>query len=175
MQLKCSPNQKPPITSEQYVRDLVYFTNGFQLPREAVFGNPTHYEPHQGDPNQSDTSVVVSMPEGRCGGDTGQKTLYYKRLFLDQLVALNPAPIVMPPVAFLISALLPQINAIYGVNLDVTDIVDGQVQPGVGSVVIQANPNSLAWQSSLTVQVKYDFFSLIKVYDMLGFDVVPAL
>lgn len=174
MQLKCYPNQKPPITSEQYVRDLVYFTNGFHLPRDAVFANPTHYEPHQGDPNQSDTSVVVSMPQGRCGGDTGQKTLYYKRLFLSQLTQLTPGAIILPLASFSFSSILPQINALYGINLDVTDIIDRECSPGDDTFLLRANPNSLAWQTDIYLPIKFDVFALITVTNLFGFDPVPA-
>jgi len=160
MRLTSYPAQKTPTTSEQYIRDLVYFTNGFHLPKDAVFGTPTHYTPLPGDSNQSDTQVVVSMLQGRCSGDTGQKTLFYRRLFLSQLNPVNSAAIVLPPQDFSLSQILPQINATYGINLDITDIVDRQCTPQDASFVLQANPNSLAWQDQVTLPIEFDLSQL---------------
>lgn len=169
MQLKFNLNQSPPSASEQFLRDLVFDVNGFHLPKDAVFGTPTHYTPLPADPNQSDTQVVVSMQQSRCSGDTGQRTLFYRRLFLSQLTPVSSAAIVLPPQNFSLSQILPQINATYGISLDITDIVDRQCTPQDGSFVLQANPNSLAWQDQIALPIEFDL-SQLQATSLAGFD-----
>lgn len=156
------------------MRDLVYFTNGFHLPKDAQFESPVHYEPFQGDPNHSDTSVVVYMQAGRCSGDTGQITLFYKRLFLNELIPMDSDPIVLPLQNFLLSSILPQINAKYAINLDVTDIIDRECTVSDGSFILQANPNSLAWQNELPLYLKFTLFASVTTFDLSGFVATPA-
>ena len=161
----------PPVMtgSGQDLRDLGFDVNGFHLPKDAVFGAPTHYTPLPADPNQSDTQVVVSMQQSRCSGDTGQRTLFYRRLFLSQLAPVSSAPIVLPPQNFSLSQILPQINATYGINLDITDIIDRQCTPADASFVLQANPNSLAWQDQITLPIEFDL-SKLQETSLAGFD-----
>lgn len=161
---------RPPMDSEQLVRALVFYNNGFHLPKEVVFGAPKHYAPLEGDPNQSDTSVRVSMPQGCYRGDMGHKWLHYRRLDFGQLVSPNPGGILLPPGAFSLVSILPKINALYGINLAAEDIVDATYTAGQGPATMQAYPTSLAWQGQINLPISLDLASVTPDTGLAGFD-----
>ena len=163
-----------PKTSEDLVRDMVFFTNGFHLPKQIVFGIPKHFAPLEGDPNQNDTAVRVSLPEGCYRGDMGHKWLYYKRLDFGTLIASNPDGIVLQPGTFTLVSILPQINALYRINLAEGDILDASYTVGGGPVTMHANPNSLAWQGQINLPVSGPLPDMVPNTELNGFDAVSA-
>lgn len=162
--------------SEQLLRDLIFTVTGFHLPAQATFGIPKALTPLQGDAIQNDTAVLVSMPQSPYGGDTGSKWLYYNRMDLGRLQPVTLSGILLPPgTAFTLSSMLPQINTLYGVNLDVSDIVDANYVAGNGPYTMQASSNSLAWEGQLNVAVVVDLSLMTPVTSLAGFDPAAML
>jgi hypothetical protein len=157
-----------PKTSEQLLRDLVFNTNGFHLPPDATFGTPTAFQPLPGDPWQADTFVEVSMPQGCWRPVKGSRTLYYRRMNMANLQGLVGATLNLPEAPFLLSSQLAAINAYYGINLAAPDITDITYPEGTTQFVMQANPNSLAWEGQ-TVLNPLEIGTVISQTDLDGF------
>jgi hypothetical protein len=167
----CTPIPAPK-PSEQLVRDAVYNTNGFRLPREAVFGLPAVWQAPPDDISGRDTTVVVSMPTTSCSRDTGARQLLYQRLDLSQLQPVAGAQIVVKAVPFTLYSLLDQINTYYGVKLDQTDVIDQTFNTVTGPFNLAAQPTSLAWKNQVALPVVFDLPDLVTHPDLSGFTAV---
>lgn len=160
--------QKP---SEQILRDLIYFTNGFKLPKEAVFSQPAVRNQPPDEVDGSDTFVVASIPVSGWNRNTGDKTLYYRRLDLGQVQALPGAQIVVNAFPFAIYDILDQINAALGLQLSQNDVLNTTYQDTSAPVVLTAAPQSLVWKNSLVLPVSAPLPSAVTVPDLVGFSV----
>jgi hypothetical protein len=157
--------------SEQLLRDLVFAVNGFHLPAQATFGYPKALTPVTGDPTENDTAILVSMPQGLYGADTGSKWLYYRRMDLGRLTPVNISGILMTPgTVFSLTSILSQINSLYGVNLSVTDIIDASYVAGSGPYTMQASSGSLAWEGQVNIDVVVDIGAVTPITALSGFD-----
>lgn len=131
--------------------ELINRTNGTAfLPGQLTFGSPT---PLTGENEVRNTAVVATPAVPTLL--LGSVTLRYDRLDLAQL-ALDRDTAFERGEALMVSDLLPQINARYGVALTPADIVDAPLAPAGAEpveVVLQAVQASLVWQGSATYQV----------------------
>ncbi len=117
-----------------------------------------------------DTSVVVTAIAG--GGRTGSVTVYYDRMDLGKLFAMQPFYLVAtnPQSTW---DLIPVINAVFGLGLQTTDIIKTTI---TGTTVsIQADPASLAYEGSVNAIIvppanspSIPFVTDVGVTDLIG-------
>jgi len=131
--------------------ELINRTNGTTFtPGQLVFGAPI---PLTGESDVRNTAVLASPAQASVFLST--VTLRYDRLDFAVLAEDRSTEFERGD-ALMVSDLLLQINARYGVALTLLDIVDAPLPPaGQASidVVLQAAPASLVWQGSATYQV----------------------
>ncbi|MNU19718.1 hypothetical protein D3C71_79510 [compost metagenome] len=139
---------KPP---EAIITDLINRTNGTTLASsQLAYGVP--FLPTADDDAPRNTLLTVGAADGSAF--TGSVVLEYDRIPLKMLANGRPA-MFFRSTATRVSELLPQINARFGVQIGIADIIDGDLPPAnedgtVTGFVLVASPHALVWQDNDT-------------------------
>lgn len=145
--------------------DLINATNGTSFPYlYLAFGIPVPVKP-----NCPKTQLTITAQQG--SNFTGQATFFYDRIDLSTVLTELTTPFDLTSCVN-ISDLLPQINADFGVNLTVADIVDAPLPIFSGQrclITIVANPNSLVYIGQAVLPL-YQSVALGSVFTNIAFN-----
>lgn len=136
-------------TSDEIFRDLVYYTNGYRLPRHAavVKVEPNPFQAQ--DPLNRDTQADVAIPPDPCchaPQEQSVQTVTYSRLNLSVLQPRWDRYFEAPSGASSTYDLLNQINEYFNTCFTVHDLEDVTYPAGNFALVLKAKPLSIAWQ-----------------------------
>ncbi len=131
--------------ASQILNDLIFAANGFMLPPTGVtYGTPVAIPSPVGHYSYLNTAVSVSIPYVPGVQNWGEKTFFYSRLNLANMVAVpNAVPITVASYPTDTYTLLPQINAYYGLQLTAADVADVVYEDAAQSFILTALPGSL--------------------------------
>lgn len=151
--------------------DLINQSNGTSIPAPALtFGLPTAAT--GGSPTR-DTDITVTAVNG--SGYKGNRALHYNRVDLAVVPGSRGATIVKGD-ATKVSDLLADINALWGVNIGASDIVDADLPAFAGTanethdVQLVASADALVFRGSVTITVKGDDLDLATVLTVTDLD-----
>lgn len=149
--------------------DLINASNTTALPETAItLAAPTAAAE---DPTGLITTVVATAATG--SGYSGTQEFTYNRVDLG-FMAVNEPDLVIETEETTIHALIPQLNATFGIQLTETDIVDGPVpelEPDViTQVVITATPGSLVWAKTVSLDLTKPLVPLSTVLTVTALD-----
>lgn len=157
--------------ASEILTDLIFRSNGIWIMYGNVeFGTPEALpNPLPWAPNTV-VKVVADMVED--DSLEGCTQIVYRRLPLSELIQTVSTPIQVPQFPFKVSDLLPQINAMYQIQLQPSDIVDNAYTDLSQPVVVNANPKALCYIGSLTLSVVGPkLLQLVPNGDLDGFNV----
>lgn len=160
--------------SEEIIRDLIWFSNGFRVPNDVVtFGNPVSFTPYPGDSIRRDTRVTLTGKITNTRYFQGSTTVFYRRLTFQELTVLDNKPIVVTNFPFTTWQILDQLNERYGIMLEKSDVFNIVYETMEGPFKVVARPESLVWQGELDLtDVVFENLDLLKVTDLSGFQEV---
>jgi hypothetical protein len=133
------------LPAQAIVAQLVSDLYGVTLPSTAVWSPPVAYSPILEDTYQRDTAVTLTQPDGSVG-ITGSATIRYSRISLASLSTGDSYPIEVTQFPVSVESLLPQINAAYGLDLTLADVLNTTYTTAEGPFLLTANPTSWAWK-----------------------------
>lgn len=135
--------------AEQFRKELIIATYNAKL---TASNNPTidstQYRlslPHAYAGNKSSMNTKVSIVPMFGSGNQARRNLYYNRINFSIMGTFS-----LSRVGTLKSDLLDQLNDKFGLDIRVSDIVDGDL-PVTNTVVINANPNSHMFIGIVTI------------------------
>ena len=138
--------------ASEILTDLIFQSNGIWIMYGNIeFGTPEALpNPLPWAPN---TVVQVTADMVEDDSIEGCTKIIYRRVPLSELIQSVSSPIQIPQYPFKISDLLPQINAMYQIQLQPTDIIDATFNDLSQPIVLNAAPGALCYIGYLTLQV----------------------
>jgi hypothetical protein len=147
--------------SVDILRDLIYASNGFMLPASGVlYDTPLAVTPLVADRYQRDSVIKVQMdPTVPYQQWRGHRTFLYKRLNFADLIPnvpwnVTPTPIPITTYPTNVYALLPQINAYYGLQLTEADVLNTSFASSAATFQMTAAPGSVSWEGTTYLPIQ---------------------
>ena len=145
---------KPP---EDVVIDLINFDNGtaFSPTTLLVVGDPVAIP--AAPPVFRNTEIIVRPTS--TTKKYGTTRLWYNRVALSSVPGLRSITVAVPPNVFMLSDIIPLVNARYHINLTPADYINTNLPPidqYSRLVTIQAAPDSLVYNGQLDLVVSID-------------------
>lgn len=151
--------------AEQILYDLLFYTGGAWLPKDSLsFGEPRPLGPFPGDPYQRDTILEVTVGPAASDRQRGSVSIRYAKLNLGEQPQVVEGDVQVTSFPFTSHQLLPQLNALYGLQLDVVDLVNVVYREPSAEYAVQADPKSLVWRGGLTFTTNYVEVSLADIW-----------
>lgn len=140
--------------------DLLYITNEtYFYPLKTILGTPSQLDTVSKNDLDENTYVDIKIQRDSDGKFIPYGGLAYRRFRFSE-VGVRKIPVPLQQVT--LHEFLPQLNAMYGLQLAPADVMDMVLFPSPGNIAMRADPESLAFVGdSLVKQTPYLLDTLV--------------